>query len=132
MILIFVFTSTVTSLRLTNTKVSIIAIFILNRGCEYRVVYRCTLLLFHYFIFITILSSPSELLHCFNTHSRIHDKLVLIAGATLLHFFNFHCLFIFPIKEHKGKIYCTTVPSHYMSSSYSHYTCLFFGRYTTA
>ena len=61
---------------------------------EYRVVFSCALLLFRYFIFITSLSSPSQLLHCFNNHSHIHDKFVLIAGATLLHCFNLHCLFI--------------------------------------
>ena len=38
----------------------------------------------HYFILITSLSSASESLHFFNTHSHIHEFLVLIAGATLL------------------------------------------------
>ena len=85
--------------------------------------YSCDILLFHYFIMITSLSFSSELLHCFNNHSHIHDKIVLIAGATLLHCLNLHCLFIFPINEHKGKIYRTTITSHCMSSSYSHCTC---------
>ena len=47
--------------------------------------YSSALFLFHYFILITRLSSASESLHCFNTHFHIHEKLVLIAGATLLH-----------------------------------------------
>ena len=70
-------------------------------------------------------------IHCFNTHSHIHDKLVFIAGATLLHCFNLHYLFIFPINEQKGKIFRTIVPSHRMLSLYSQYTCLFFDQYTT-
>ena len=86
--------------------------------------------LFHYFIFITRLSSASESLHCFNTHFHIHEKIVLIAETTLLHCLIFTVCFIVPINEHKGKIYSTTVPSHRMLSSYSLYTCLFFDRYT--
>ena len=44
---------------------------------------------------------------------HFHDKLVLIASATLLNSFNLHWLFIFQINKLRGKKYSTTVPSHH-------------------
>ena len=82
---LFKFTPTVSALRLTNTKVSIIALFILKSGLWISFCLWLCPIVFSLFYFDRNIIFCVLIITLFNTHSHIHEFIVLIAGATLLH-----------------------------------------------
>ena len=128
--ILFNFIATVTALRSANPKVSNIALIILkSRLWISFCLWVCP-------IFFSLFYIDHNIIFCVRIitlfqHSLPYSRISCpYCSRYIIILSHLHCLFIVLINEHKVKIYCTTVPSLCMSSSYSLYTCLDFDRYT--